>query len=65
MIFTMLQIMNFSIVFQEQLIKYVKNSGFSRLGASYLTSKNYCKCNYCLYDFTVLNLVLSNEESDW
>ena len=59
MIFTMSQIMNLSIMFQKQLIKYVRNSGFSRLGASYLTSKIYCKCNCCSYDFTVLNLVLT------
>ena len=59
MIFTMSQIMNFSISFQKQVMKYVRNSGFSRLGASYLTCKIYFKCNYCSYDFTVLNLVLT------
>ena len=59
MIFAMSQIMNFSIMFQKQVMKYVRNSGFSRLGASYLTCKIYFKCNYCSYDFTVLNLVLT------
>ena len=58
-IFTMSQIRNFSKMFQKQVMKYVRNSEFSRLGVSYLTSKIYCKCNYCSYDFTVLNLVLT------
>ena len=65
MIFTMSQIRNFSKMFQKQVMKYVRNSEFSRLGVSYVTSKIYCKCNYCSYDFTVLNLVLSNEKGNW
>ena len=65
MIFTMSQIRNISKMFQKQVMKYVRNSEFSRLGVSYLTSKIYCKCNYCSYDFTVLNLVLSNEKGNW
>ena len=40
-------------------MRYARNSEFSRLGVSYMTFKIYCKCNYCSYDFTVLNLVLT------
>ena len=39
MIFTMSQIRNFSKMFQKQVMKYVRNSEFSRLGVSCLTSK--------------------------
>ena len=65
MIFNMSQIRNISKMFQKQVMKYVRNSEFSRLGVSYLTSKIQSKCNYCSYDFTVLNLVLSNEKGNW
>ena len=61
----MSEIMNFSIIFQKQVMQYVTNSGFSRQGESYLTTKIYCKYNYCSYDFTVFNLVLSNEKGNW
>ena len=39
MIFNMSQIRNISKMFQKQVMKYVRNSEFSRLGVSYLTSK--------------------------
>ena len=53
MVFTMSQIMNFLIMFQKQVMQYVRNSEFSRLGASYLTTKIYCKFNDCSYDYSV------------
>ena len=39
MIFNMSQIRNISKMFQKQVMKYVRNSEFSRLGVSCLTSK--------------------------
>ena len=47
----MSHIMTFLIMFQKQVMQYVRNSEFSRLGASYLPTKIYCKFNYCSYDY--------------